>query len=107
VLSPMAGCEHLSLYLSGSFKFSQETAISGSCQQALLGICNSVWVWCLYMAWIAKWGSLWMVLPWFVSCWACKPLFKKKVSKQNLVKKMHLFVSFICVLFKIRKIGMI
>jgi hypothetical protein len=28
---------------------SQETAISGSCQQALLGICNGIWVWCLYM----------------------------------------------------------
>jgi hypothetical protein len=37
----MVGCEHLPLYLSGSGKASQETAISGSCQQALLGICNS------------------------------------------------------------------
>ena len=27
----------------------QETAVSGSCQQALLGILNSVWVWYLYM----------------------------------------------------------
>jgi hypothetical protein len=45
LLSPMVGCEHMPLYLSGSGKASQETAISGSCQQALLGIHNSIWVW--------------------------------------------------------------
>jgi hypothetical protein len=59
MLSPMVGCEHLPLYLSGSGRASQETAITGSCQQALLGILNSVWAWCLYMGW----GSLWMVFP--------------------------------------------
>jgi hypothetical protein len=32
MLSPMVGCKHQSLYLSGSDKTSQETAISGSCQ---------------------------------------------------------------------------
>ena len=36
--------KHLPLYLSGSGRASQETAISGSCQQTLLGIHNSVWV---------------------------------------------------------------
>jgi hypothetical protein len=41
----------------------QETAISDSCQQALVGICHSVWVWCLFMGWIPKWGSFWMVVP--------------------------------------------
>jgi hypothetical protein len=45
VLSPTVGCEHLPLYLSGSGRASQETAISGSCQQALLGIRNGVRVW--------------------------------------------------------------
>jgi hypothetical protein len=44
-------------------KASQETAISGSCQQALLGICNSVWVWCLYMGWIHRRGRFWMAFP--------------------------------------------
>ena len=44
-------------------KASQETAISGSCQQNLVGICNSVWVWWLFMGWIPRWGSLWMVIP--------------------------------------------
>ena len=38
--------------LSGTSRSSQETTISGSCQQALVGIHNSVWVCCLYMGWI-------------------------------------------------------
>ena len=41
--------ESIHLYLSGSGRASQETAISGSCQQNLVGIRNSVWVWwCLW-----------------------------------------------------------
>jgi hypothetical protein len=52
VLYPMDGCEHPLLYLSGTSRTSQETAKSGSCQQALVGIHNSVWVWWLYMGWI-------------------------------------------------------
>jgi hypothetical protein len=54
VLSPMVGCKHLPLYLSGSGRPSEETVISGSCQQALLGILKSVWVWWLYMGWIPR-----------------------------------------------------
>jgi hypothetical protein len=61
VLCPMGGCEHPFLYLPG--RASQETARSGSCQQALVGIHNTVWVWRLYMGWIPRWGSLWMVIP--------------------------------------------
>jgi hypothetical protein len=38
VLSPIVGCQNMLLYLSGSGR----TAISGSCQQALLGIHHSV-----------------------------------------------------------------
>ena len=49
VIFSMVGCQHLPLYMSGSGRFSQESAISGSCQHILLGIHNSVWVWCLYM----------------------------------------------------------
>jgi hypothetical protein len=44
-------------------KITRERAMSGSCQQNLSGICNSVWVWWLYMGWIPRWGSLWMVFP--------------------------------------------
>jgi hypothetical protein len=56
-------CEHPLLYLPGTGIASQEIAISGSCKQNLSGICNSVWVWCLYMGWSPRWGNLWMVLP--------------------------------------------
>ena len=48
MLSQMVGCEHLPLYLSGSGRASQDTAILDSCQQALPGVSNNVQVWCLY-----------------------------------------------------------
>jgi hypothetical protein len=51
------------LYLSSNDRAPQVTAISGSCQQALVGIHNSVWVWWLYMGWIPRWISLWMAIP--------------------------------------------
>ena len=57
MLSPMKGCEHSLLDLSGTGRASQETAISGSYQKNLVGICNSVWIWYLYMGWIPRWGS--------------------------------------------------
>lgn len=59
-LSLMVGCEYLHLYWSGVGRTSQGTAIPGSCQQVLLGISNSVGVWCLQMGWIPGWGGLWM-----------------------------------------------
>jgi hypothetical protein len=42
-------CEHPLLYLPGTGKASQETDISGSFQQNLAGICNSVCIWWLIM----------------------------------------------------------
>jgi hypothetical protein len=63
VFHPIDDCEHTLLYLPGTSIASQETAISGSCQQNLAGICNSVWIWWLYTGWNARWGSLWMFLP--------------------------------------------
>jgi hypothetical protein len=63
VLCPMDGCEHPLLYLLGTGRASQETALSGSCQLALVGIRNSVWVWWLFMGWIPRWGSLCMAIP--------------------------------------------
>jgi hypothetical protein len=44
-LNPMVDCKHLLLYLSGSARASHEITTSGSFQQALLGILNSVWIW--------------------------------------------------------------
>ena len=71
-LSPMVGCEHLPLYLSGSGRGSQETDILGFHQQALPSIHNIIWFWLLYMGWIPRWSSLWMAFasvsaPHFVS----------------------------------------
>jgi hypothetical protein len=63
VFHPIEDCEHPLLYLPGTGIASQEISVSGSCQQNLVGICNSVWVWWLFMEWVPKWGSLWMVLP--------------------------------------------
>jgi hypothetical protein len=45
VFHPIDDNEHPLLYLSGTGITSQETAISGSFQQNLAGVCNSVWVW--------------------------------------------------------------
>jgi hypothetical protein len=45
VLHPIDDREHPLLYLPGIGIDSQERAMSGSCQQNLSGICNSVWVW--------------------------------------------------------------
>jgi hypothetical protein len=55
-------CRHPFLYLSGTGRSSQETAISGFCQQALVDIHNRVWFWWLVMVWIPRWGSVWMVM---------------------------------------------
>jgi hypothetical protein len=63
MLSPIVGCKHLHLCLSGSDRASQEIAISGSYQQALFDISNSDWVWWLHMGWTPTWGSLWMAFP--------------------------------------------
>jgi hypothetical protein len=54
-------CERRLLYLPGTGIASHEIAISGSCQHNLVGICNSVWFWWLFMGWIHGWGCLWMV----------------------------------------------
>jgi hypothetical protein len=56
-------CEHRLLYWPGTGIASYETAITGSLQQNLSGICNSVWVWWLIMGWIPRWGSFWIVRP--------------------------------------------
>jgi hypothetical protein len=67
VFHPIDDCEHPLLYLRGTSIASQEIAISVSFQQNLAGICNSVWVWCLIMGWIPRWGSLWMVHPFILA----------------------------------------
>jgi hypothetical protein len=63
LLSPVVGCEDMPLYLSCFGRASQEVAITSSFQQALLDNLNNVCVWFLYMRWIPRWSSLWMVCP--------------------------------------------
>ena len=63
MLSPVVGCKHPPLYLSGSGRASLVTEVSGSCRLALVGICNSVSVWYLHMGWIPRWDNLWMAVP--------------------------------------------
>ena len=58
---------------------SQETAITGSFQQNLAGICNSVCVLWLIMGWIPGWGSLYIVHP-FVLAQKKKKIHKPTVS---------------------------
>jgi hypothetical protein len=63
VFQTIDDCEHPLLYLPGTVITSYETPISGSLQQHLAGICNSVWVWWLIVGWIPRWGSFWIVHP--------------------------------------------
>jgi hypothetical protein len=63
VFHPIDDSEHPLLSFPGTGIASQESAISGSCQQNLAGICNCVCIWWLIMVWILGWGSLSMVVP--------------------------------------------
>jgi hypothetical protein len=63
VFHPIDDCEHPLLYLPNTGIASQEIAVSGSCQQNLAGIFNSVWALWWYLGLIPGWGSLWMVSP--------------------------------------------
>jgi hypothetical protein len=67
VFHPIDVCEHPLLYLPGPGIASKETAISGSCQQNISGICSTVWIWWLFVGWIPEVGavSVWSFLPSF------------------------------------------
>jgi hypothetical protein len=67
VFHPIDDCEHPLLYFPGTGIASQETAISGSFQQNLACICNSVCVWWLIMVCIPRWGSLLIVHPFILT----------------------------------------
>jgi hypothetical protein len=66
VFHPIDDCEHPLLCLPGTGLASQETAKSGSFQQNLAVVRNSVCVWWLIMGWTPRWGSVLMVHP-FIS----------------------------------------
>jgi hypothetical protein len=54
VFHPIDDCEHPLLYLPGTGIASQETTISGSFQQNLAGMYNSVCIWWLIMGWVRQ-----------------------------------------------------
>jgi hypothetical protein len=83
VLIRMVGRKHLPLYWEDSVTASQGTTIAGSCQQ-VLSISNSVWVWCLQMGWIPRWGSLWMAFS-PVSALLFAPTFPFDGSDSGLI----------------------
>ena len=58
VIHPIADCEHPLMRFLGPGIVSLETALSGSYQQNLASVCNSVSVWRLIMGWIPGYGSL-------------------------------------------------
>jgi hypothetical protein len=58
VFHQIADCWHPFLCFAGPSIASQETAISGSFQQNLTGVCNGVSVWSLIMEWNQGYGSL-------------------------------------------------
>jgi hypothetical protein len=64
VFHPIDDCKHPLRYFPGTGIASQDRAISGSCQQNLSAILNSVWFWWWFMGWIPGWSSLQIVLPW-------------------------------------------
>ena len=71
--APPSGTPHSVQWLAVSIRLcicqaleraSQEIALSGFSHQALPAIIhNSDQIWCLYMGWIPRWGSLWMAFP--------------------------------------------
>jgi hypothetical protein len=80
----MVGCKHPHLYWSGSGRSSQETDISSSCQQALLGMSNSVLVWWLHVGWMPRWDSFWTALL-SVSAPIFVPVFLLYKSNSGLI----------------------
>ena len=96
-------CEHPLLYLPGTGIASYETAIPGSLQQNLAGICNSVWVWRLNMGWIPGWGSLWIVhsfvlAPNFVSVTPFMGILFPILRRNEVSTRWSsFFLNFLCV----------
>ena len=99
VFHPIDDCEHSLLYLPGTGIASQE--LSGSLQQNLSGICNSVSVWWLIMGWMPGWGSLWIVhlfvlVPTFVSVTPSMGILFPVLRRNEVSTRWSSFLSFMC-----------
>ena len=102
---PIPDCEHPLLCLPGTDIASIVTAISGSFQQKLAGVCNGICVWWLIMGWIPGCGSLWMVHPFvpapnFVSLTPSMsvvfPILRRGEVSTLCVNVTHFLYPFLC-----------
>jgi hypothetical protein len=98
---PIDDCEYLFLYLPVSGIASQDTALSGSLQQNLAGICNSFCIWWLIMWWIPRWASLWTVHPFvsalnFVSVTPSMGILFPIVRRNEVSTRRSSFLIFLC-----------
>jgi hypothetical protein len=94
-------CEHPLLYFPRTGKASQEIAITGSFQQNLAGVCNSVCVWWLIMGWTTGWGSLWMVHPFvlapnFVAATPSMDILFPILGRNEVSMSCSSFLIFLC-----------
>jgi hypothetical protein len=101
VFHPIDVCEYPLLYLPGNGKASQETAISGSLQQNLAGLCNSVCIWLLTIGWTPGWGSHWMVHPFvlapnFVSATPYMDILFPILGRNEVSTHWSSFLIFLC-----------
>jgi hypothetical protein len=101
LLGPGIPCEHPLLYLRCTGIASQETAISGSFQQNLAGIRNSVFIWLLIIGWIPGWGSLWMIHPFvwalnFVSVTLSMGILFAILRRNEVSTRWSFLLSFMC-----------
>jgi hypothetical protein len=60
MLSPMVGWEHPPCICQALAEPLRRQLHQAPVSKHFLAICNSVWVWRLYMGWIPRWNSLWM-----------------------------------------------
>jgi hypothetical protein len=99
VFQPIADYEHPLLYLPGISIASHEIAISGSFQQNLAGICNSVWVWWLIMGWMVH---LLVSAPNFVSVIPSMGILLPILGRNEVSTGWSPFLSFFSFLFLLR-----
>ena len=98
---PIHDCEHHLMYLPGNGKASQETAISGSFQQNLAGVCNRICISWLIMGWTPGWGSLWMVHPFvlapnFVFATPSMDILFQILGRNDLSRSSSSILIFLC-----------
>jgi uncharacterized membrane protein len=96
VFHPIDDYEHPLPYLPGTGIASQETVISGSLQQNLAGICNSIWVWWLIMGWIPGWGSPFNLAPNIVSVTPFMGILFPILRRNGVSTLWSSFLIFLC-----------